>query len=224
MKKILTLASAIMFSSSAFALDISQFSVGLSGNYGLYGANGKELNYNQGGTVDKTTKKDGAAFIEAYPSVFVEFAVNDNFSVGLDYADEIESPQNVNSGEDGASGNTTDISAKAVFTDLMTLYVMAKSDLGIYGKLGYTSMDIDVTSKNAGTYADPGTNEGIQVALGYEYGAPNGIAVRAELAYHQFDDVSANNGITSGVTSQRNEIFITEMEGATGRISLVKSF
>ena len=224
MKKILTLVSAIMFSSSAFALDISQFSVGLSGNYGLYGGNGKELNYNAGGTVDTTTKKEGAAFTEAYPSVFVEFAVNDNFSVGLDYADEIESPQNVNSAEDGASGNTTDIKAKATFTDLMTLYVMAKSDLGIYGKLGYTSMDIDVTSENAGTYADPGTNEGYQVALGYEYGAPNGIAIRAELAYHQFDDVSANNGITSSVTSQRNEIFITEMEGATGRISLVKSF
>ena len=223
MKKILTLASAIMFSSSAFALDISQFSVGLSGNYGLYGGNGKELNYNAGGTVDTTTKKDGAAFTEAYPSVFVEFAVNDNFSIGLDFADEIESPQNVNSGEGGGT-QTTDIKAKATFSDLMTLYVMAKSDLGIYGKLGYTSMDIDVTSKNAGTYADPGTNEGIQVALGYEYGAPNGIAIRAELAYHKFDDVSANNGITSSVTSQRNEIFITEMEGATGRISLVKSF
>jgi len=223
MKKISILFSAIMFSSSAFALDISQFSVGLSGNYGLYGGNGKELNYNSGGTVDTTTKKDGAAFTETYPSIFVEFAVNDNFSVGLDFADEIESPQNVNSGEGGGT-NTTDIKAKANFTDLMTLYVMAKSDLGIYGKLGYTSMDIDVTSENAGTYADPGTNEGYQVALGYEYGAPNGIAIRAELAYHQFDDVSANNGITSSVTSQRNEIFITEMEGATGRISLVKSF
>ena len=223
MKKILTLASAIMFSSSAFALDISQFSVGLSGNYGLYGGNGKELNYNSGGTVERTTKKDGAAFTETYPSIFVEFAVNDNFSIGLDFADEIESPQNVNSGEGGGT-QTTDIKAKATFTDLMTLYVMAKSDLGIYGKLGYTSMDIDVTSENAGTYADPGTNEGYQVALGYEYGAPNGIAIRAELAYHQFDDVSANNGITSSVTSQRNEIFITEMEGATGRISLVKSF
>jgi len=223
MKKILTLASAIMFSSSAFALDISQFSVGLSGNYGLYGGNGKELNYNSGGTVERTTKKDGAAFTETYPSVFVEFAVNDNFSIGLDFADEIESPQNVNSGEGGGT-QTTDIKAKATFSDLMTLYVMAKSDLGIYGKLGYTSMDIDVSSENAGTYADPGTNEGYQVALGYEYGASNGIAIRAELAYHQFDDVSANNGITSSVTSQRNEIFITEMEGATGRISLVKSF
>jgi len=223
MKKILTLASAIMFSSSAFALDISQFSVGLSGNYGLYGGNGKELNYNSGGTVERTTKKDGAAFTETYPSVFVEFAVNDNFSIGLDFADEVESPQNVNSGEGGGT-QTTDIKAKATFSDLMTLYVMAKSDLGIYGKLGYTSMDIDVTSENAGTYADPGTNEGYQVALGYEYGAPNGIAIRAELAYHAFDDVSANNGITSSVTSQRNEIFITEMEGATGRISLVKSF
>jgi hypothetical protein len=58
MKKILTLASAI-FNVFFFSLciDISQFSVGLSGNYGLYGGNGKELNYNQGGTVDTTTIK-----------------------------------------------------------------------------------------------------------------------------------------------------------------------
>ena len=43
--------------------------------------------------------------------------------------------------------------------------------------------------------------------------------VRAELAYHDFDDVSANNGQTD-----KNTITITNMRGATGRISLVKSF
>ena len=125
--------------------------------------------------------------------------------------------KNVNSGE-GAK-DTVDIKVKAAFEDLYTIYALVKSDIGVYGKLGFSSMEIDVTSENAGTYADPGTNEGMQVALGYEHEAGDGVSVRAELAYHEFDDVSANNGQTD-----KNTITITNMRGATGRISLVKSF
>ena len=218
MKKILATLAALVFSTSAFAVDISQLSVGVSGNYGLYGADGKEENTNVSGTLERTTKKEGAAFVDGYASIFAEIALNDNFSIGVSYVpEEIETPQNVNSGEGG--DGTTDIKVEASFEDLMTIYAMVKSDIGVYGKLGYSSMEIDVTSENAGTYADPGTNEGIELALGYEHEAADGISVRAELAYHEFDDVTADNGQTD-----KNTITITEMRGATGRISLVKSF
>ena len=218
MKKILATLVAVVFSTSAFAIDISNISVGISGNYGLYGANGKEENYTHTGTLERTTKKDGAAFVDQYATIFVEASLTDNVSIGLSYAPEdIETPQNVNSGE--GSDDTTDIKVKARFEELTTLYVLAKSDIGVYGKFGLSTMNIDVTSENAGTYADPGSNEGMELAIGYEHEAADGISVRAELAYHEFDDVSANNGITD-----KNEITITNMEGATGRISLVKSF
>ncbi len=218
MKKILATLAALVFSTSAFAVDISQLSLGVSGNYGVYAADGKEENTNVSGTLERTTKKEGAAFVDSYASIFAEIAFNDNFSVGVSYVpEEVETPQNVNSGE--GSDGTTDIKVKASFEDLMTIYAMVKSDIGVYGKLGYSSMEIDVTSENAGTYADPGTNEGIELALGYEHEAADGISVRAELAYHEFDDVTADNGQTD-----KNTITITEMRGATGRISLVKSF
>ena len=218
MKKILATLAALVFSTSAFAVDISQFSLGVSGNYGLYGADGKEENTNVSGTLERTTKKEGAAFVDGYASIFAEIALNDNFSVGVSYVpDDIETPQNVNSGE--GTDDTTDIKVKASFEDLMTIYALVKSDIGIYGKLGFSSMEIDVTSENAGTYKDPGTNEGMELALGYEHEAAEGVSVRAELAYHEFDDVSADNGQTD-----KNTITITEMRGATGRISLVKSF
>ena len=218
MKKILATLAAIIFSTSAFAADISQLSIGVSGNYGLYAADGKEENTNVSGTLERTTKKDGAAFVDEYGSIFVEFAVNDNVSIGLDYVpDAVETPQNVNSGE--GTDDTTDIKVKAEFNELTTLYVLAKSDIGVYGKFGISTMDIDVSSENAGTYPDPGSNDGIQLAVGYEHQADGGIAVRAELAYHEFDDVSANNGQTD-----KNTITVTNMQGATGRISLVKSF
>ena len=218
MKKILATLVAVVFSTSAFAIDISNLSVGISGNYGLYGANGKEENYTHTGTLERTTKKDGAAFVDQYATIFVEASLTDNVSIGLSYAPEdVETPQNVNSGE--GSDDTTDIKVKARFEELTTLYVLAKSDIGVYGKFGLSTMNIDVTSENAGTYSDPGSNSGMELAIGYEHEAADGVSVRAELAYHEFDDVSANNGITD-----KNEITITNMRGATGRISLVKSF
>ena len=207
---------ALVFSTSAFALD--GLSIGISGNFGVFAADGKEENYTHTGTLEETARKDGAAFAEGYVSVFVEYAVNDNISIGLDHVpDAIETPQNINSGEGG--DDTTDIKVKAEFEELTTLYLLAKSDIGVYGKLGVSTMNIDVTSENAGTYPDPGDTNGLTIGLGYEHEAGNGVAVRAELAYQEFDDVSANNGITD-----KNEITVSNLQGATGRISLVKSF
>ena len=219
MKKIIATIVALVFSTSAYAVTLSDISVGASINHGIYGGNGKEENFDHVGTLATTTKKDGAAFVDTYASIFAEFAVNDQVSIGLSYTpDAVETPQNVNDGEGGA-GENTEIKVKAQFEELTTLYVLAKSDIGVYGKFGVSTMNIDVTSENAGTYSDPGSNTGIELALGYEHEAGDGVSVRAELAYHDFDDVSANNGQTD-----KNTITITNMRGATGRISLVKSF
>tara|TARA_B100000575_G_C23004988_1_gene579038 strand:- start:4 stop:663 length:660 start_codon:yes stop_codon:yes gene_type:complete len=219
MKKIivaLVTSVALVFSTSAFAVD--GLSIGVSGNYSVFSADGKEENYTHTGTLEKTTKVTGKAFVESYASIFVEYAANDKISVGLNYVPEaIETPQNVNSGEGG--DDSTDIKVKAEFEELTTLYILAKSDIGVYGKFGISTMNIDITSENAGTYADPGDTTGTEIALGYEYDAAAGVSVRAELAYHQFDDVSANNGITD-----KNEITVSNMQGGTARISLVKSF
>ena len=209
---------ALVFSTSTFAVDPSQISIGVSGNFGVYAADGKEENYTHTGTLETTSRKDGAAFADGYASLFVEFAVNDTVSIGIDFVpDPITTPENVNSGEGG--DDTTDIKVKAKFEELTTLYLLAKSDIGVYGKFGVSTMNIDVTSENAGTYPDPGDTNGLTIGLGYEHEAGNGVAVRAELAYQEFDDVSANNGITD-----KNEITVSNLQGATGRISLVKSF
>ena len=220
MKKIFATLAAIVFSTSALAVDLSGLSgtLGLTGNYGLYGGDGKEENANVSGVVERTTKKDGAAFVDGYASIFAELNFNDNFAVGVDYVfGDVDTPKNINSGEGG--DGTTDIEVEATFEELTTVYALLKSDIGIYAKIGFSTMDIDVTSKNAGTYADPGNTDGEQYALGYQYDADNGLGFRAELAYHEFDSVSANNGITD-----KNTLTVTNMRGATGRISVVKSF
>ena len=216
MKKIIATIVALIFTTSAYAVELSNLSVGASMNHGLYGADGKEENFTHTGTLEKTTKKDGAAFVDSYATLFLELELSDTVSVGLSYApDAITTPTNINDDE----GGTDDITVKADFNDLTTLYLLAKSPIGIYGKVGFSQMDIDVQSTNAGTYADPGTTDGMELALGYEYEAADGVSVRAELAYHEFEDLTANNGQTD-----KNTITVSNLRGGTGRISLVKSF
>ena len=217
MKKIIATIVALVFSTSAYAVTISDLSVGASINHGIYGGNGKEENYTHTGTLERTTKKDGAAFVDTYATVFVEMVLNENISLGVSYApDSVDTPQNINSGE-GGGGGTTDIKASAEFEDLTTVYLLAKSDIGVFVKAGYSQMDINVSSENAGSYNDTDT-DGLEFAIGYERDLGE-IGVRAELAYHSFDDVKADNGQTD-----KNEITVSNMEGATARISLVKSF
>ena len=217
MKKIIATIVALVFSTSAYAVTISDVSVGASINHGLYGGNGKEENFDHVGTLATTTKKDGAAFVDTYATVFLELALNENVSLGVSYApDAIETPQNINSAE-GGDPNTTDIKVSADFEELTTVYLLGKSDIGVFAKVGYSQMDINISSENAGTYKDTDT-DGLEFAIGYERDLGE-IGVRAELAYHSFDDVKADNGQTD-----KNEITVSNMEGATARISLVKSF
>tara|TARA_B100000900_G_scaffold398259_1_gene399449 strand:- start:468 stop:1127 length:660 start_codon:yes stop_codon:yes gene_type:complete len=219
MKKIIATIVAFVFSTSAYAVELSSLSVGATLNHGLYGADGKEENFDHLGALGKTTKKDGAAFVDSYATLFLELALTDAVSLGVSYApDAISTPKNINDDE----GGTDDITVEADFNDLTTVYLLAKSPIGIYGKLGFSQMEIDVKSTNAGTYKDPGTTDGHEIAIGYMHEIDGGVSVRVELAYHEFEDVKADNGKSSNVDA--NKITITNMEGATGRISLAKSF
>ena len=216
MKKIIATIVALVFSTSAYAVTISDVSVGASLNHGVYAADGKERNFTHAGVLEKTTNVTGKAFVDTYATIFLELALNENVALGVSYApDSVDTPQNVNSGEGG--DGKTDIKVSAEFEDLTTVYLLAKSDIGIFAKAGYSQMDINVTSENAGTYKDTDT-DGVEFAIGYERDLGE-IGVRAELAYHSFDDVKADNGITD-----KNEITVSNMQGATARISLVKSF
>ena len=216
MKKIIATIVALVFSTSAYAVTISDVSVGASLNHGVYAADGKERNFTHAGVLEKTTNVTGKAFVDTYATIFLELALNENVALGVSYApDSVDTPQNVNSGEGG--DGQTDIKVSAEFEDLTTVYLLAKSDIGIFAKAGYSQMDINVTSENAGTYKDTDT-DGVEFAIGYERDLGE-IGVRAELAYHSFDDVKADNGITD-----KNEITVSNMQGATARISLVKSF
>ncbi len=215
MKKIIIAISSIWLLTVSSAMSISP-SIGISGNLGVYAATGTEKNFNEGGTAVDTTIDEHGAFAAEYPSIFVEAALTDTVSIGLDYAASFETPENV-SNED--QGNQRTVSAE--FTDLTTIYAKLNIPLGgAYIKVGYSQADV-TSNENGGSGNSYGndTTDGYTVGLGYNHELTNGVSVRLEVTGTDFSDVKVNNGQTN-----KTEIQVKEMIGARGTLSIVKSF
>lgn len=215
-KTIIALISYLFICNTSIAADFTT-SVGISGNMAVYAATGIEKNYDETGTSVVTTTKEYGAFTDSYGSVFVEVG-NDLVSLGVDYVPmTIETPQNVSN--DGANENKV----KAEFDNLLTVY--AKLNIpqlgGTYLKAGYSKVDItSVETMNSGSKYPNTDTSGFLAGIGYakDIGS-NGMSLRAELSYVNFDNVSVSNGATN-----KNTISVEDMIGARGTISLVKSF
>ena len=217
MKKIIIAISSIwlLTVSSAMSMEFKP-SIGISGNMGVYAATGTEKLYNEGGTAIDTTIDEHGAFAAEFGSIFVEAALNDTISVGLDYASDFETPENV-SNED--QGNQRTVSAE--FTDLTTVYAKLNVPLGgTYLKVGYSQADV-TSNENGGSGNNYGndTTSGLTVGLGYNHELVGGLAVRVEVTWTDFSDVNTNNGATN-----KTEIVVKDMIGARGTFSIVKSF
>ncbi len=222
MKKIITtlLVSCFLYTSNAmsFSLSDANLSVGISGSHAAFYAEGKETNRNETGTV-RTTTEEAGAFTDTYGSVFLEVGLNDIVSLGLDYVlADIDTPTNTSRDGDASPHNTS-----ATFSDLTTLYAKINTTLwGTYIKLGYSQVDIKINENSSRTISQPGDTSGYMLGLGFEKEAAEGVSIRAEVAATAFDDVSSNNGVA--VTGNRNDYDVSDMLGARGTISLVKSF
>jgi opacity protein-like surface antigen len=217
MKKIIIAISSIwmLTVSSAMSMEFKP-SIGISGNMGVYAATGTEKNYNNAGSAVDTTVDEHGAFASEFGSIFVEAALNDTISIGLDYASDFETPENI-SNED--QGNQRTVSAE--FTDLTTVYAKLNIPLGgAYLKVGYSQADV-TSNENGGSGNSYGndTTSGMTVGLGYNQEVSGGVSVRLEVTGTNFSDVKVDNGQTN-----KTEISIKEMIGARGTFSIVKSF
>ena len=216
MKKLIIAISSIWLLTVSSAMSISP-SIGISGNMAVYAATGTEKNFNEGGTAVDTTTDEHGAFVAEYGSIFLEAALNDVISVGVDYVPmDFETPENI-SQEDQT--NTRTVSAR--FDDLTTVYAKLNVPLGgTYLKVGYSQADV-TSNENGGSGNSYGndTTSGLTVGLGYNHEVANGLAVRLEVTGTDFSDVQVNNGQTN-----KTEITVKDMIGARGTLSIVKSF
>ena len=216
MKKLIIAISSIWLLTVSSAMSISP-SIGISGSMAVYAATGTEKNFNEGGTAVDTTTDEHGAFVAEYGSIFLEAALNDVISVGVDYVPmDFETPENI-SQEDQT--NTRTVSAR--FDDLTTVYAKLNVPLGgTYLKVGYSQADV-TSNENGGSGNSYGndTTSGLTVGLGYNHEVANGLAVRLEVTGTDFSDVQVTNDATN-----KTEITVKDIIGARGTLSIVKSF
>ena len=215
-KQILVLASlfALLFSSVQAEMGVN---VGVSGNMGLFGAGATEVEDGE-----KSRQKD-AMLAVGWMSVFAEKTLGSRLAVGVEYVPTgIESETSDKPRTDMTAGSNSEPSVsqkiKVDFEDLTTVYVRLNLTDTLYVKAGSTSVDI-ITNETLGTGSTYGntSTDGQTIGVGYHNDMDNGMFLRAEANYMNLDGVKMTG-------SNSHIIEVTDMHGATGSISIGKSF
>jgi len=213
------LLATMGFTTSSNAIGLEGLGIGLSLGTAGYYAEGEEQTDNK--KTGEDYAKDGGAFQHDIGSIFVEYAAGPVI-IGLDYAlEDVETPSATN------AQKTTDTNyapltntVKVTFEDHVTLYALVPVFHALYLKAGVISVGI-ATQENLGTggeYGDTDTT-GVTVGFGFSREIQNGVHIRAEALYAEYDNVKVTN--SKNTTTSVN---VTEMMGASGRVSIVKTF
>jgi len=223
MKKVLLIIFAGMFSFSqanAGVFGDASITLGLGYTEAVFAGTGQERNHDESGTI-RTTVEEYGALNEEYAQGFIE-AGNDQFSIGVSLASKFNTPENVSGDERTLSNAANRVSVE--FENYMNVYGLVRIPLGgLYAKVGYASVDAVVknTSRSGVTYPNADI-DGYTVAFGWDQQLANGFGIRAEIQGHEFDDVEVNNGVAA--SGNVNYIKISDMIGASGTISITKTF
>ena len=227
MKKTLIALFIAMFSFGSASADAG-VSIGVSGNMGLFASTATEFDEGTHGTTtgpdESNTESEYLGL--GYVSLFIEKSVGAAF-IGVDYVPqslESETKDSVRSdctgtetcGANGFTQQTQTI--KVEFNDLVTAY--AGLSIGnAYVKAGVVQVDLD-TKENLGTGSSYGNTsmDGIMVGVGGQTTLDNGMFIRAEANFMEFDPVS----LTSDTTV--NKITVDELNGVSGKVSIGTSF
>tara|TARA_B100001250_G_scaffold387979_1_gene385856 strand:+ start:710 stop:1381 length:672 start_codon:yes stop_codon:yes gene_type:complete len=223
MKKTLIGLVITMFSFASASAEIG-VNIGISGNAALFAATATELDTGTHGTTTDGDEKDSESdFLgAAYGSIFVEGEMGP-ILVGIDFVPsslDTETASTViddKTTTDTATAKTNTV--KVSFDDLTTAYVGLKIMDNAYIKVGAVSVDL-VTKESLGTGGSYGDTslDGSMVGVGVGHTMDNGIFLRAEATYMEFDSVS----LTS--TSGSQKITLDSLDGVSGKVSIGKSF
>jgi hypothetical protein len=140
-----------------------------------------------------------------FGSVYAEYALGDgeNFVFGIEhvpFSGDINSKVLSRTDADGiawhAEADTGTVKANAAIDNHTTYYVeVGAGGTGLYGKVGFAQVDIDVTQTNAsgyGTYPDK-TLDAWTYALGYKSGFGEKGVVKIEGFMTDYDSYSATS-------------------------------
>ena len=223
MKKLITTAFGLLLFINSASAEVG-INVGISGQLGLFAATATETDTGTHGTTtgDNETNSDSEFIGLGYASIFVEKELG-RFAIGVDYvpsALETETSETVvDDQKDGAATAKKTNKVQVDFEDLTTIYLALNVTENAYIKAGYMQVDV-ITNESLGTgstYGDTDLN-GTSIGIGYNKDFDNGVFLRAEGNYMEFDGAS----VTSSSGSQK--ISLDSLDGVSGKLSLGKSF
>jgi hypothetical protein len=222
MKKLITSSLASLFLITATATADVGLNVGITGSMGLFGAHGREA-HSDTTSASSIVGTQSASEIAAvgYASVFIEKTLGDFISVGIEYVPtpfESETTETAKNDKDGSETvNRRSNKVQVDLEDLSTLYLALNVTEDAFVKIGAISVDV-ITNENMGTGATYGNTslDGTMIGIGYDKDISNGLFIRAEGNYMNFDGAS--------LTSGDNTISLRSLDGVTGKLSIGKSF
>ena len=208
----------------------SGYNLGISLSAGVFEADaGKEefkgahAGVGSPGDVSKSTVDDAKGLF-GIGSIFGEVVVNDMFAIGVDYVPHSLSSDTAENAQ--SDKTTTDTSTDRVnkiqvdFKDMTSIYATMQMPNGFYGKVGYIEVEA-VTNEELGTGGAYGnaTLDGYTVGLGFQNEMEDGMFVRVEASYMDFDGATLvnSNDSTKSVTADG-------VVGYGAKLSVGKSF
>lgn len=223
MKKI-TLALVMLSASFSMASAELGVNVGISGQIGAFEATGREHSGSATAASREISGKDDVLTAFGYGSIFIEKTIG-RFALGIDFVPEaLESDTSSTSRPDllaKASGVATTVVNKVQvdFEDLTTVYASFMITDSLYINYGMVTVDVK-TKESLGTGSTYGDTDlsGTTVGMGYHKNFDNGMFVRASANVLEFDGVSMTSA------NSFNVIKIDQINGASGKLSIGKSF
>ena len=227
MKKTLIGLIIAMFSFGSASADAG-VNIGISGAGAIFGATATETDV--GTTVtEKNTESEimGAGYV----SLFVEKELGPIF-IGIDYVgttiETEEAQRNVRdcgakadsaSCGTGAGFNDKVNKVKVEFEDLTSIYVGVTVFENFYAKVGAMTVDL-VTKESLGTGSTYGNTsmDGVMFGIGGEATLPNGMFIRGEANYLEFDAVELI------ASNAQNKVRVDGIDGVAAKISVGTNF
>ena len=214
MKKLNILLSALLSVFLFTSVQAGSFGLGVSGNVASVSADGSETLSNTNTGTENSVQSATAGNSFMFGSVYAEYAFGDSENVvfGIEHipfsADINSKTLSRTDATDTAMGYTAvqsgTMKANAAIDNHTTYYVeVGQGGTGLYGKVGWTSVDIDITqsvSTNAGTYPDVSL-DAMTYALGYKAGFGEKGVVKVEGFVTDYDSLNVTSTSSNTVAA-----------------------
>ena len=213
MKKLIIAFLAMSLGSFSMASAELGVNIGVSGQMGVFSADGSE-------TERDTKERAGTTTVVGYSSVFIEKTLGSRLTIGYDYVPSALSTDTAESTRVTDIGTSGTNSVAADFEDLSTVYASFNITENFYITGGMVSVDV-ITKESLATGSAYGNAslDGEMYGAGYNYDFDNGVFLRAEA------NVMLMDGFTlTSTTNADNTIKLDHLNGANGKVSIGKSF